>query len=183
MSKNEVRLKSGLDLTIRPSTESDAAELLDYLNVIGGESDFVTFGKNEFKTTIEEEIGIIRTYQKTENQLHCVGIINGNIISVLNIASTQKPRLRHVGEIGVSVKKEHWNQGVAKAMFEYMFDWAHNNKILKKLMLRVRSDNESAISVYRKFGFNEEGRLLRDFYLHGTYYDGLIMGKWLDDEH
>ena len=177
-----VSLKSESNLIIRPSVESDAAELLAYLNMIGGESDFVTFGANEFKITIEEEESIIKAYLKTENQLHAVGLINGKIISVLNIAASHKPRLRHVGEIGISVAKAQWNQGVAKAMFEYMFDWAYENKILKKLMLKVRSDNASAIAVYKKYGFMEEGKLLKDFYLHGKYYDGLIMGRWLDKE-
>ena len=43
-----MKLKNGKFIEIRKAKKEDAAELLDYLNLVGGESDNLTFGANEF---------------------------------------------------------------------------------------------------------------------------------------
>lgn len=179
----EVFLRNTKDkrtLNIRKSQPNDAEELIKYLNQIGGESDYITFGGNEFDVNVEDEQKFLENYLHSKNRLHIVGTIDNQIASVLNVDSPQKPRLMHVGELGISVRKEYWNQGIAGHMLDYMFDWAHNNPIIKKLMLRVRHDNEAALKLYHKLGFHYEGRLIKDFYLDGKYFDAIIMGKWLD---
>ena len=39
---------------IRKAVKSDAASLIEYLNIIGGESDFLTFGPGEFARSFED---------------------------------------------------------------------------------------------------------------------------------
>lgn len=48
-----------------------------------------------------------------------------------------------------------------------------------KVLLHVLSTNEPAIALYRGAGFEEEGRLLRQFHLDGRYVDDLIMARHL----
>jgi RimJ/RimL family protein N-acetyltransferase len=57
---------------------------------------------------------------------------------------------------------------------------------LNRVHLRVYEDNARALAVYRRLGFQEEGRLRQDRFLEGRYWDTLLMGllrqEWLDSQ-
>lgn len=45
---NEVVLKNGQSMIVRRPVPSDARDMIDYLNTVGGESVNLLFSKNEF---------------------------------------------------------------------------------------------------------------------------------------
>jgi len=49
-------------------------------------------------------------------------------------------------------------------------------RILTKLNLRVRADNDQAPAPKRRRGFVEEGRLSRELLINGIYHDPLWLG-------
>ena len=55
---------------------------------------------------------------------------------------------------------------------------------LHRVDLQVFDHNQSAIKVYKKIGFIEEGRLRDHHYRNGQYFDTLIMSilreEWLE---
>ena len=46
-----------------------------------------------------------------------------------------------------------------------------------KVNLDVRIDNEKAIHLYEKFGFEKEGTIKKCLFIDGVYYDNYIMGR------
>ena len=52
----------------------------------------------------------------------------------------------------VAVHSDYRGQGIGKALVEALISCAREHHI-KKIMLEVRASNESAIGLYRKFGF------------------------------
>jgi RimJ/RimL family protein N-acetyltransferase len=171
-----ITLKSSETLTIRLALPSDAARIITYVQSVGDESDFLTFSGSEFNKTIAEEEAIIQDHLDTHNKIFIVGEINGQIVSILNAGGKQKPRLRHVIEFGVSVRKDHCDKGIGRHMVEYLISWGKNNDIVKKINLMVVEHNLGALKLYEQLGFEYEGRLRKDFYEGGKYYDGLAMG-------
>ena len=59
-------------VAIRKAETSDAAALIEYLNIIGGESDFLTFGPGEFGRSVEAEAVFIENALKKKNALFLV---------------------------------------------------------------------------------------------------------------
>lgn len=165
---------------IRKVTKSDAKELVEYLNIIGGESDYLTFGAGEFGKSVEQEEAYIENVLKDENALALIAEISGKIVGNLNFSGGPRQRTAHVGEFGLSVLKEYWRNGIGEELIKYLIDWSKASKIIRKINLRVRTDNTRGIKLYKKLGFLEEGIIKRDFLINGEFYDSLVMGLIID---
>lgn len=167
------------EIIIRKASELDAKELTEYLNIIGGESDFLTFGVEGPGNSIKEEEQFILNNLNKENALFIVAEVNGKIVGSLNFSGGSRRRIQHVGEFGISVLKEYWGKKIGEKLLNYLIKWAKQNGI-RKINLRVRTDNERAIKLYKKHGFFEEGILKRDFLIDGKFYDSYAMGLEID---
>lgn len=173
-------LKDGRKLIIKKAVSEEADKIIEYMNFVGGESDYLTFGKNEIKITKEDEKKIIESANSTSNSIMAEALVDGEIAGFINLAASKKRRIRHVVEMGITVRKKYWGLGIGSFLMKFIIDWAQNTDIIRKINLRVRTDNERAIKLYKKFGFKEEGILTRDFYIDGKFYDSLCMGLSID---
>lgn len=176
----EYILKNGEVLIIRNGNLADAEEMIDYLNIISTESDFLTFGKGEVRVTIEEERKTIEDCLTSDNKLFIVAEINEKIVGNLVFRGGVKSRTKHAGEFGVSVLKEYWGLGIGKKLITYLIDWATHTNIIKKINLRVREDNKKGIELYQGLGFKVEGLVTRDFCVDGKYFGSVLMGMEID---
>ncbi|MEO5844453.1 MAG: GNAT family N-acetyltransferase [Caldimonas sp.] len=86
-------------------------------------------------------------------------------------------RRRHAVVIGISVIAEAQRQGVGTALMQALCDYADRWIGALRIELTVYVDNAAAIALYRKFGFETEGRhrgyALRD----GRYVDAFAMAR------
>ena len=86
-------------------------------------------------------------------------------------------RRRHVVMIGLSVVSGAQRQGVGTALMQALCDYADRWMGVLRIELTVYVDNAGAIALYRKFGFETEGRhrgyALRD----GRYVDAFAMAR------
>jgi len=63
-------------------------------------------------------------------------------------------------------------------MLEKLLKWAERDPYIEKISLGVFSINESAIGLYKKMGFLEEGRKINEIKLHDKQYiDDVLMYK------
>lgn len=171
-----VTLKNGKEVIIRKSIKEDARAIVAYLNHIGGESDFLSFGKNEFSLSVEDEEKYIENLSKTDNSAMFVAIIENNIIGIVSISSNNKPRTKHIGTLGISLLQKYWGVGLGSELMSFIINWSKSNKITKKISLLVNDENTRGKALYKKYEFVEEGFLKNDVYLNGTYHDTIIMG-------
>lgn len=176
----QCRLQNGQILTIRKAEKNDASVILDYINKVSTESDNLTFGKGEFGISEDKEAVIIETITESDNQLMLCAFIDNKLVGQLVFRGGSRARIRHAGELGITVLREHWGKGIGSELLKYLIAWAKETRIIRKINLRVRSDNYKAISLYRKFGFISEGENTREFFIEGTFYDSTHMGLVID---
>jgi RimJ/RimL family protein N-acetyltransferase len=176
MEPSKHPLADGRVLLIRQAEVGDARAVLDYVNAISGESDFLSFGPGEFDLTEPEEEEFLRKCRATDNQLYIIGLIDDVPVASLSFAGGRRPRLRHSGEFGISVRKEYWGLGIGSLMLDALIEWARRSGIVKKINLRVRTDNARAIRLYESHAFVIEGTISRQMVLDGRYYDHHWMG-------
>ena len=176
MEPRKHRLKNGHVLLIREAAAEDARAVLEYVNDISGESDFLTFGPGEFELTEPEEEAFLVKSRAADNQLYILGEMDDTIVTTLHFSAGRRPRLRHSGEFGLSVRKQHWGLGIGSRMIDALIDWARDTQIIKKINLRVRTDHHRAILLYQRKGFVQEGTISRGLFLSGRYFDDDWMG-------
>jgi len=163
-------LRNGLELVIREATAEDARSVLDYVQQVCGESDFLSFGPGEFELSEQKEKEFLENSRETNNQLYMLGLINGTIISTLSFSGGQRNRIKHCGELGMTVQKQYWGIGIGKLMLDALIAWAKDTNIIKKINLRVRTDNKRAILLYERKGFVKEGTIRKEIFIDGKFY-------------
>jgi RimJ/RimL family protein N-acetyltransferase len=171
-------LKNGQELTIVKAKPEDAKDILEYLNIVGGESDNLLFGKNGISMSIEQESNFIKNINNSNKSCMLIGRIDGILASIVSLSGSERERIAHRGEIAVSVRKDYWSLGVGSAMMEELIQFAKKAGI-EVIGLEVKSDNSNAIHLYEKFGFKRIGTYEKFFKIDGKYYNSELMNLYL----
>ena len=176
MRPKNYQLSDGSSLSIREAAVEDARALLAYVEAVSGESDFLSFGPGEIEFNETQEEEFLRNYRDAENRLYLLGLINDTIIGSLTFSAGHRPRVRHIGDFGITVRKSYWGLGIGGLLLDALIEWARENGIIKKINLRVRTDNRRAIGLYERKGFAIEGTIRKEILLNGSYFDNYLMG-------
>ncbi|MBU5676325.1 GNAT family N-acetyltransferase [Alkaliphilus sp. MSJ-5] len=176
---NEKQLKNGNQLILRKPMIEDAEKIIEYLNIVGGESDNLLFGKDEFHLTIEQEKEYIINLNNNPNVLMVLGIVEDNIVSIAQISSSNRKRIAHNSEIAISVRKDYWGNGIGSAMMQELIRFAKEYGTIRNISLGVRASNKNAIILYEKFGFQKIGLHKNYFNVNGSFDDEILMDLYI----
>ena len=144
-----------MNILIERATCADAAELLQYLKQIGGETDNLSFGSEGLPFTPESEAAYLDQIENSCDDIMLIARENGKIVGSASLNRLPR-RMCHRGEVSVSVLREYWNKGVGSLLMEEIIRFAAINSF-EVIDLQVRSDNIAAIHLYEKFGFIKIG--------------------------
>ena len=102
---------------------------------------------------------------------------DGTVIGSVGLQVCTNPRMRHVGTLGMLVHTDFQDQGIGTALLEAVLDLADNWLMLRRVELEVYADNQRAVRLYEKFGFETEGRKREAAVKNGTYVDLRVMAR------
>ena len=162
-------------LEILEATPEDANELIKVVKTISGETNYLTFAPEDFNYTISEEEKLLKQSLDSDNSIFLVAKVNGKIIGNLIFQSVNRPRLKHQGEISISILKRYWRFGIGSSLIDVLKKWGENSGV-KKINLKVRKDNKRAILFFKRKGFEIEGDVSREILINNSFYDIYIMG-------
>ena len=167
-----------MKIKIREAETEDAARIIEFLKEITSESEFLITTPEEVPSVKEEE-EFIKRMKRSPYSLFIIALDREKVVGSLTFVGNSRRKVKHTGEFGISVLKGYRRKGIATRMIECMIEWARK-KGIEKIHLKVVEDNMAAISLYRKLGFEFEGRQEKAIKLEdGTYKDVLLMGIWL----
>lgn len=164
------------EVTVREAEAADAPALLNYIEEVAAETDFLTFGAGEFSLTHEEETEFLENCRASTNEIYLIAWIGDAIAGTLSFSGGNRRRTRHTGEFGMTVRRRFWEQGIGSLLLDTLIAWARSGGVVTKINLQVRADNERAIGLYEQKGFEREGRILNAIRLGGISHDSLCMG-------
>ena len=107
-----------------------------------------------------------------------VAVVGDRVVGMFGLHTfPTRPRRHHAAAIGMSVHEEWHGKGVGTALMRAGLDLADNWLNLTRLELEVYTDNEPAIRLYERFGFEREGLLRQHAYRDGRYVDAYFMAR------
>lgn len=171
------------EFIIRKATTDDAKNILEYLNLVGGESDNLLFGENAFSgMSVEKEAELIEAINNSDRSVMLIGLLEGEIMSIGSLQGFSRKRIAHRGAIAITVRKQYWHQGFGTKMMKELISFGKNTVGMTVIHLEVKADNENAIKLYEKFGFRKIGLYEKFFKIEDTYYDANLMNLYLEEE-
>ena len=94
-----------------------------------------------------------RMEEPPEGMHHLVAVVDGKVIGQLGLTIFPSPRRKHAATLGMAVHDDWQGKGAGTALMHAAMDLADNWLNLTRLELTVFTDNEPAIALYKKFGF------------------------------
>ena len=88
-------------------------------------------------------------------------------------------RVQHRVFLVIGILKRYGGKGVGTRLMQEVESWAREHGV-RRLYLTLVAENEAAVGLYRKMGYEIEGRHPASMRLGDRYVEELTMGKWLD---
>ena len=119
-----------------------------------------------------------RLANPSEGHYRLVAVVENKVVGLLGLETfPTKPRRAHAGTFGISVHDDWQGKGIGAALMKACLDLADNWLNLTRLELEVYADNESAIHLYQRFGFEMEGTLRQHAFRDGQFVDSIVMAR------
>ena len=173
-------LRDGTVCTVRSVEPEDASRMLQYMKIMLGETPFLLRTPEEFTYTGEEEAAILAKRRDDPRCLMLVAELDGQIIACADVSSHgAKSRVMHRAELGISVRKDYWRQGIGSALMERLVAFAAQAGY-EQIELTVESKNRRAIGLYLRYGFTVYGTRPHGMkYPDGSYDNDYLMVRML----
>jgi len=116
--------------------------------------------------------------QPNEEHYLLVATVENEIVGTLGLHTNPfRPRRRHVASLGMGVRDDWQGKGVGTALMQAAVDMADKWLNITRLELEVFTDNEPALRLYKKFGFEIEGTFKQHAFRDGKYVDTYAMAR------
>lgn len=166
-----------MEVFLREAEVTDAKNILAYLKEVAQETHFLILEDLEVELSTYEK-ALAFTKESRGHLLLLAENEEAEILGMVNINGAEEKLRQHIGEVGISVKKIYWHQGLASLLLDEALYWWEEFSQLTRLELYVQSQNQAAIHLYEKFGFLREGCLKNGVQLGKNQFDDvLVMGK------
>jgi RimJ/RimL family protein N-acetyltransferase len=164
-------------IEIREIQEKDYIGLKNLINSLVRENAYIL---RNIPITEEEQLRNVRRYLegiRKKERIYLVATYKGKIIGSVNV-ERKKFKEKHVGTLGVFVKKNYRNEGIGKALIKEVLKRSKRVGI-KLVVLEVFKVNKPAMILYKKLGFKKYGELPKALKHKGRYMSDVLMYKWL----
>ena len=162
-------------ITIRRAIPADAAA---FAELMGDPEVFAGLLQTPYPT---EDLWKQRLQEQTapgKQDVHLVALVDGKLVGSAGLHPVSTAlRRRHVMALGICVAVEAQGRGVGQALMKALLDYADNWGQVLRTELTVYADNERAIRLYQRHGFELEGRMRAYALRAGQYVDTLAMAR------
>ena len=158
---------------VRPATVADVDAVVDLVEAVAAEGRWI--GTEHVDRAQRHDH--LRAALADPHQGTFVAEALGAVIGQIGMAL----RPYGVADMGMLVAAPWRGRGVGSALLSAGIDWARGAGA-HKVALQVWPHNEAALALYRRFGFEEEGRLRRHYRRrNGEVWDAVMMGLHVDE--
>ncbi len=163
-----------MNIIIRHAKVEDAHAIAEAEREIAQEPGF--FCSQPSELTDENVVNTILAFHRDKTGVYLVAEYEGQLVGHAFLQSHALMSLRHVADLNIAVHLGWQKKGVGTKLLHQIIECAKQAGDIEKIELNVRASNTAAISLYKKLGFEEEGRLKNRVKVQNFYIDDIIMG-------
>lgn len=159
-----------MTIKVRAIAEQDIEGFREVLDSVAKERRFLA----QFSAPPDDKVTKFVTDGIAENVSQFVALDGTRVVGWADIFPGRAPATKHCGSLGMGVIAEYRKQGIGERLLVACVEKAQRNGI-SRIALHVRTDNQNAIGLYKKIGFQTEAVMTDYMLIDGTYYDALLM--------
>lgn len=162
-------------LTLRPLERED----LPFVHGLDNNDNVMRYWFEEpYEALVElEDIYEKHIHDQSERRfIVSVGALNIGLVELTDIH-----QIHRNAEFSIIIAPEYQGRHYASQAADLALEYSFAVLNLYKLYLVVDKENEKAIHIYEKLGFEPEGILRQEFYINGRYRDVIRMAIFKDD--
>ncbi|GIL18157.1 MAG: N-acetyltransferase [Oligoflexia bacterium] len=179
LKTKQLTTPKGLQVTLRSPIEADAADILELIDKVIAERKYQVTEPGEYALNVEDQKKWIQKMSTAPADIVIVAEFHNRIVGMIDFhQNARRRRLKHTGSFGMSVVSEYREHGIGTVLVEELLSWARLQPEIEKVCLSVFSNNPRAIHLYKKLGFHEEGRRVKEIKVGSDeYWDEILMFK------
>jgi len=122
-----------------------------------------------------------RTENRSPNRHVLVAEVDSRVVGSINLHCGVN-RMVHSAGFGMGIHDDFQGQGIGTQLMAAMVDLAENWLNIRRIELQVFTDNDPAVALYNKFGFEVEATHRDLVFRDGEYGDAYTMARFRDGE-
>jgi ribosomal protein S18 acetylase RimI-like enzyme len=133
-----------------------------------------------FGSSWEEETGLSEAVWRRRIKNTFFALDQDKLVGTIVWVQETMIKAKHVANIyGVYVAEEYRGWGVGKKLMDAALAHAKESDGVIKVKLAVNPTQKAAVKLYQSYGFKIAGKVKKELYIDGRFYDELIMEKML----
>jgi ribosomal protein S18 acetylase RimI-like enzyme len=160
--------------------ETNAGEVFTMMEEIYSSSDGMS---ERFEEKFASAASVLEYFKQIATQPGGIVIfanVNRDLAGYVTVKPRFQSKLRHTADLNMGLKSGYRGMSIGTGLLKAAIEKISADKIIEIVYLMVRTDNQPAIKLYEKFGFEELAILERDTKISNKYYDGMLMRKFFN---
>jgi putative acetyltransferase len=170
--EHKVTLSDNRQVTIRTLEPEDKDKLHQMYRTMSEEAlqySMAPYTPDRIRSWIDNHHNLISLVAEDQNLIIGYGEIQKHV----------EPTKMGTSHLNIYLHQDYHHRGLGTAMLIHLLKQAQEHNI-HKVNLEVVADNTPAVQLFKKHGFQAEGRIRDAFHKDGQYYDIIPMGKILN---
>jgi RimJ/RimL family protein N-acetyltransferase len=165
-------------LIIRQAVEKDAQSFAELIHKVESTTNNMLFEPGERKINPENQQKMIQAFSGEDNSTIFLCETSSHLVGYLIAKGGFAKRNRHSAYLVIGILEEFRGQGIGSKLFEELDTWARKQHI-HRLELTVIANNQHALALYQKMGFEIEGTKRHSLKINDEFVDEYYMSKLL----
>jgi RimJ/RimL family protein N-acetyltransferase len=162
--------------SIRAAAPDDAGSLLELKRALDRESTFMLLEPDERRTSERDERVHLEVVEGSPNSTVLVAEHGRQLVGYVEASGGEFRRNRSTAHVVIGVRRAYAGRGIGAQLLARLEHWAPSAGV-RRVELTVMTDNQAAIGLYRKLGYEREGTRRAALVVDGQPVDELWMAK------
>jgi GNAT superfamily N-acetyltransferase len=155
----------GVEVTIRPATQSDLDSLVSVMRSVVEEDAYLT--AESVADLLDDEELVLRN-DKREFRMFFVATVDDEVVGWVHLRSPNSAKLRHTAELTMGVRATYRGHGIGSRLMEHGLEWAESNGY-EKVYQSLPATNQDAVRFLERHRWETEAVRQAHFKIDDEY--------------